>query len=88
MQIKLLKKKKASRKKNFIFTRIFLENRCWWRIGLDSFFFFFGYRFLEINQEPILPATNESEQIETVKKIELKKFFAIFPNEKKNQPKF
>ena len=85
MQIKLLKKEKSFKKKNFIF-----HPDLFWKIAVGGvlvsilFSFFFGYRFFtEINQEPILPATNESEQIETVKKDRIEEILRYFSEREK-----
>ncbi|MEK7190521.1 MAG: hypothetical protein AAB661_02025 [Patescibacteria group bacterium] len=85
MQIKLFKKEKSFKKKNFIF-----HPDLYWKITVSGilvailFSFFFGYRlFMEINREAILPAPNGSRQVETVKKDRIEEILRYFSEREK-----
>jgi hypothetical protein len=80
MKIKFFKKENNFKKKNFVF-----NTNLYWGIALFGAFaiilysFFFGYNlFKEINQEPVLPDTNQAGQVPVVKIDRLKTVLNYF----------
>ena len=80
MKIKFFKKENNFKKKDFT-----LNPNFYWKIAVMFIFFstvlsfFFGYRlFIKINQESILPITNNDEQLPIVNEDRIEKVLNYF----------
>ncbi|MFH1200948.1 MAG: hypothetical protein V1484_01300 [bacterium] len=85
MKINSFKKENSFKKKDFTF-----HSNLYWRIILIStviiilLSFLFGYRlFMKINQEPILPFTNEDGRLPIINKDRIEKVLNYFSEREK-----